>query len=254
MFFFFVTSKGKLKQIMLIIVLSLFTAWIVFLQTYSQQSVFSTATGPKAIYKGDTSKKQVALTFDISWGDEKAIPILDTLKQQNVKSATFFLSASWAERHPDIVERIMKDGHEIGSMGYNFKDYTTMEPTSIRQDLAKAHDVFTKLGVKQIHLLRPPGGNFNKTTLQIAHEQGDTIIHWSNNSDDWRNEGVDAIVAKVTKNLHPGDIILLHASDSVLQTNTALPILLQKLQADGYSNVSISELIANTKAKTQNIE
>lgn len=254
MFFFFVTSKGKLKQIMLIVLLSLFTAWVLFLQTYSGQSVFSTATGPKAIYKGDTSKKQVALTFDISWGDEKALPILDTLKQQNVKNATFFLSASWAERHPDIVERIMKDGHEIGSMGYNFKDYTTLEPAAVRQDIAKAHEIFTKLGIKKVQLLRPPGGNFNKTALEIAKSQGYTIVHWSNDSNDWRNEGVATIVDKVMKNLHSGDIILLHASDSVLQTNQALPILLQKLQADGYSNVSISELLANTKANSKEIE
>jgi polysaccharide deacetylase family sporulation protein PdaB len=252
MFFFFVTSKSKLKQTMLIVLLSLFTAWFLFLQTYSHQSVFSTATGPKAIYKGDAAKNQVALTFDISWGDEKTLPILDTLKEQNIKNATFFLSASWAERHPNIVERIIKDGHEIGSMGYNYKDYTSLEPNEIRQDLVKAQEIFQKMGVKQIQLLRPPSGNFNKQVLKIAESFGYTVVHWSNNSDDWKNEGVDKIVKKVTKDLRAGDIILLHASDSALQTNKALPLILQKIQAQGYTTASVSELISNTNAKSKN--
>lgn len=103
--------------------------------------LFSTATGPKVIYKGDTSKKQVAFTFDISWGDKKSNSILDTLKERDIKNATFFLSAAWAERHPDVVERIIKDGHEIGSMGYNYTSYTSLETNEIRRDLLRAQDV-----------------------------------------------------------------------------------------------------------------
>ncbi|MDM5186621.1 polysaccharide deacetylase family sporulation protein PdaB [Bacillus sp. DX4.1] len=254
MFFFFITSKRKFKHISLIIVLSLFTAWLLFLKTYSHQSAFSTATGPKVIYKGDTAKKQVSLTFDISWGDKRAIPILDTLQEKQIKNATFFLSAAWAERHPDIVERIMKDGHEIGSMGYNYKDYTSLEATEIRRDLLRAQDVFTKLGVKQVKLLRPPSGNFNKTVLKVAEPLGYTVVHWSNNSNDWKNPGVDKIVTTVANNLRGGDIVLLHASDSALQTDKALPLLLQKLKGDGYEHVSVSQLISNTNAKSEDIK
>ncbi|MCP8971151.1 polysaccharide deacetylase family sporulation protein PdaB [Ectobacillus ponti] len=253
MFFFFVTSKSKLRQVILIALLSLFTAWFLFIETYSQQSVFSTVTGPKAIYKGDSSRKQVSLTFDISWGDAQAVPILDTLKKNGVRNATFFLSAAWAERHPDIVERIKTDGHEIGSMGYNYKDYTTLESVEVRRDMLKAQEVFTKLGIKQVQLLRPPSGSFNKTVLKIADSFGYTVVHWSNNSEDWKNPGISKIVTDVSSNLHNGDIILLHASDSALQTNKALPLLLQKLKGEGYTNASVSELISNTKANSKGI-
>lgn len=78
-------------------------------------------------------------------GRQKAIPILDTLKEREIKNATFFLSAAWAERHPDIVERIMKDGHEIGSMGYNYTSYTSLETNEIRRDLLRAQDVLRNL-------------------------------------------------------------------------------------------------------------
>lgn len=252
--FFSVTSKHKFKQMSLIILLSLFTAWFLFLQTYSHQSTFSTKSGPKVIYKGENSSKQVALTFDISWGDKKALPILDTLKENNIRNATFFLSAAWAERHPDIVERIIKDGHEIGSMGYNYKDYTSLEANEIRKDLLQAQDVFTKLGIKEIQLLRPPSGNFNKTVLKVADSLGYTVVHWSNNSNDWKNPGVNKIITTVSNNLRGGDIILLHASDSALQTNKALPLLLQKLKNDKYEHVSVSQLISNTKANSKEVD
>lgn len=77
--------------------------------------MFSTDTGPKAIYKGETDSKDISLTFDISWGDERAEPILNTLKANGIKNATFFLSASWAERHPDTVARIVRTAIKSGA-------------------------------------------------------------------------------------------------------------------------------------------
>lgn len=229
-------------------ILSLFTAWLLFLKTYSHESAFSTATGPKVIYKGDTSKNKLHSRL-ILVGETKSNSILDTLKERDIKNATFFLSAAWAERHPDVVERIIKDGHEIGSMGYNYTSYTSLETNEIRRDLLRAQDVFTKLGVKQIKLLRPPSGDFNKATLKIAESLGYTVVHWSNNSNDWKNPGVNKIVSTVSNNLKGGDIVLLHASDSALQTNKALPLLLQKLKSDGYEQISVSQLISNTSTK-----
>ena len=77
------------------------------LKTYSHESAFSTATGPKVIYKGDTSKNKLHSRL-ILVGETKSNSILDTLKERDIKNATFFLSAAWAERHPDVVERIIK--------------------------------------------------------------------------------------------------------------------------------------------------
>lgn len=86
-------------------------------------------------------------------------------------------------------------------MGYNYTSYTSLETNEIRRDLLRAQDVFTKLGVKQIKLLRPPSGDFNKATLKIAESLGYTVVHWSNNSNDWKNPGVNKIVSTVSNNL-----------------------------------------------------
>lgn len=253
MYLFFVTSKKKIKQSLFIIAASFLTAILLFMQSYSNYSVFSTKLGPHAISKGDNSKNNIALTFDISWGDEQATPILDTLKRYHISNTTFFISASWAERHPDIIERIVTDGHEIGLMGYAFKNYTDMETSEIKRDINKSIDVFTKLNIKNISLLRPPTGSFNKDIIQIANDYGLTVVHWNNDSHDNETPGITNIIKNVTDDLSGGDIVLLDASDSALQTKKALPGLIQELRGKGYQNVSITQLISNSDAKSKEL-
>ncbi|KYD11063.1 polysaccharide deacetylase family sporulation protein PdaB [Heyndrickxia sporothermodurans] len=243
--FFMILSGKKLKHFLFIMVLSLFTALFIYSQTTAQVAVFSTKEGPKAIYKGE---KGIALTFNIGWGDQKAEPIIDTLVKNEVKSATFFLSGSWAERHPDIVEKIVKSGYEIGNLGYAYEDYTDLESEQIRKDIVKAQEVFKKLNVKNVKLLRAPTGHFDKKTLKIAEDLGLTVVHWSVNSEDWTNPGVKQIINNIDKAKN-GDIILLHASDAAKQTKSALPSIISKLKSRG-SFTNVSDMIANGKVKT----
>ncbi|WP_226671077.1 polysaccharide deacetylase family sporulation protein PdaB [Metabacillus litoralis] len=244
----------KIKQIALIMVAAFFTAGILYVENVLNYPVFSTSDGPKAIYRGDSSNKEIALTFDISWGDIKAEEILDTLKKQQINNATFFLSASWAERHPDVVKRIIEEGHKIGSMGYNFEDYRDLEPNEVRKDLNMAQEAFTKLGLKDITLLRPPSGRFNKEVLKIAQQQGYTIVHYSIDSEDWTNPGVDVIVKNTTASIKGGDIVLLHASDSAKQTVKAIPEIINELKSKGLKNVTVEDIIANAKTKSSEVK
>lgn len=247
---FFYTVKGKsIKQLSLIVVVAFFTSWFLYMENIAQLPVFSTKDGPKAVYKGE---KDLALTFNIGWGDEKAEPILEILKKENVKSATFFLAGSWAERHPDIVNRIVKEGYEIGILGYNYEDYTEIEDQKIRKDLSKALTAFQKLNIKNIKLMRAPTGHFDKRTLTAADRFGLTVVHWSINSKDWQNPGVKVIIKNVAA-AGKGDIVLLHASDSALQTAQALPFIIKEIRSKGLKPVSVSEMIANGNASTNEI-
>ncbi|MBD8070909.1 polysaccharide deacetylase family sporulation protein PdaB [Bacillus sp. PS06] len=252
--FFFIMNGKKVKQTLIVVVAAFFTAGVLYIENGALAPVFSSEGGPTAIYKGEEKEKKVALTFNISWGDTKAIPILDELKNAGIKNTTFFLSASWAERHPDIVERIIKDGHEIGSMGYNYDNYTGMEEAKVKRDILHAQDVFKSLGVKKINLLRPPNGNFDKTVLKIADSLGYTVIHWSIDSKDWKNPGTEKIIENVVKPLNGGDIILLHASDSAKQTEKALSPIINEIKEMGYQNASVSSLLANAEAKEKEIK
>jgi peptidoglycan-N-acetylglucosamine deacetylase len=247
---FFLVFNGKfLKQISLILITAFFAAWFFYTQNISQLPVFSTKDGPKAVYRGD---KDIALTFNIGWGDEKAGPILDVLKKENVNSATFFLAGSWAERHPDLVDRIAKEGFEIGILGYSYTDYTDVEDVKIRKDISMAQESFRKLNIKNIKLLRAPTGHFDERTLDMAERYGYTVVHWSVDSKDWTNPGVKTIVKNVQK-AKKGDIILLHASDSAKQTANALPQILKNIRGDGFQLITVSEMIANGNAQTSEI-
>ncbi len=251
---FYVLHVKKIKQLIIIVIAALFTAGILYIENVMQFPVFSTADGPKAVFRGEEKENKVSLTFDISWGDEKAKPILETLKQNGITNATFFLSAAWAERHPEIVKQIVKDGHQVGSMGYAYKNYTSLEAEDVRRDILMAQDVFNELGLKDIKLLRPPTGNFNQEILTIAERYGYTVVHYSVDSDDWMNPGVNEIVKNVIDSVQGGDIILLHASDSAKQTQKALPQIVDGLKQKGLQNVSVAELIANGNAKTTEVK
>jgi peptidoglycan-N-acetylglucosamine deacetylase len=248
---FFLVVNGKFfKQMSLIFITAFFAAWFLYMENISQLPVFSTKDGPKAVYRGE---KDIALTFNIGWGDEKAEPILDVLKKENVKSATFFLAGSWAERHPDLVNRIVKDGYEIGILGYAYTDYSDVEDLKIKKDLSLAQESFRKLNIKNAMLLRAPTGHFDERTLNIAERYGYTVVHWSIDSKDWTNPGVKVIVENVQK-AKKGDIILLHASDSAKQTAKALPQILENIRDHGLKLVTVSEMIANGNAQTTEIK
>ncbi|MED1127630.1 polysaccharide deacetylase family sporulation protein PdaB [Bacillus paralicheniformis] len=251
---FYVWHMKRIKQLIIIMIAAFATASFFYIQNLLPLPVFSTESGAKAVYRGDTDTNEVALTFNISWGDQKAMPILDTLKANGIKDATFFLSASWAERHPDVVERIRKDGHQIGSMGYAYKNYSQMKKSEIKKDLTKAQNSFQKLGLEDLTLLRPPTGQFNKDVLDVAKQYGYTVVHYSINSDDWTNPGVQKIVQNVNETVSAGDIVLFHASDSAKQTKEALPEIVHHLRSKGLKNVTVSDLIANTDAKSSEVK
>jgi peptidoglycan-N-acetylglucosamine deacetylase len=247
---FYVLNSKLLKQISLVVIAAFFTAWLLYMENIVNLPAFSTSNGPKAVFKGE---KDIALTFDIGWGDEKAGPILDELTKENVKSATFFLAGSWAERHPDLVERINKSGYEIGILGFNYLDYTELEDSKIRKDILNAQVAFGKLNIKDIKLLRAPTGHFDQRTLKIAERYGYTVVHWSIDSQDWTNPGVEKIVENV-KGADKGDIILLHASDSAKQTVKALPQIIGDIRAKGLKMVTVSEMIANGNTQSEEIK
>ncbi|NSL52541.1 polysaccharide deacetylase family sporulation protein PdaB [Calidifontibacillus erzurumensis] len=250
---FYVINGKKVKQSLIVVIAAFFAALVLYMGNL-QTAVFSTKEGPMAIYKGEKAGKKIALTFDINWGDEQAEKILDVLKNEGVKNTTFFISASWAERHPQIVERIIKEGHEIGSLGYHYRNYVDGDEKKIRRDILMAGETFKKLGVKDVKYFRTPNGNFNKKILRIADAYGYSIVHYSVDSKDYTNPGVDKIVENVVPAVSGGDIVLLHASDSALQTEKALPLIIKGLKAKSLKSVTIDELISNADIRTSEIK
>lgn len=248
----FYTIRLNPKKFLLIFGVIIAGVILVWTQDSSIISIFSKEE-PVAISKGNEDLEDIALTFNISWGEEKVGAILEKLEEEEVQ-ATFFISGEWAERHPDILEAISEGEHEIGLLGYRYKSYLEQEPEQIRKDLLKAQEVLSKLGYEDVRLLRTPHGHFNKEIIELAENMNFQVIHWNVNPNDWENPGVEVIVDEVMKETDNGDIVLLHASDSAKQTAEALGTILPGLKNKGFSLVTISEMINQAKADTELIE
>ncbi|RIX47849.1 polysaccharide deacetylase family sporulation protein PdaB [Paenibacillus nanensis] len=244
---FYVMNGKKLKRYFFIMIALVFSIGIIYSER-DNITVFAPQQ-PAAIYSVPTDKKVVALTFDISWGDKRAEPILEVLKEKNIKQATFFLSSPWSQAHPDLVKKIQDAGYEIGSHGHKHDFYSKLSDEEIRKQIQTAHTILSDITGKQPNLIRLPNGDFDKRVLRIAEELQYKVIQWDTDSMDWMNIGTDKIINRVVSRTHPGDIILMHASDTVTQTHEALPAIIDQLRADGYEFVSVTQLITQTETE-----
>lgn len=213
-------------------------------------SVFSQRLKP--IYSVKTETRQIGITFDISWGEQYVLPILDILAQENIE-ATFFLSSPWAQKNPDLVQKIVAGGHEVGSHGKKHVDLNTLSEADLEQQLTEAKTELEEVTQQKITLLRPPNGAYDNKVIRIATNLGHRVIQWSTDSLDWKRPGPEAVVNNVIngrKNnggAKTGDIILFHASDSAPDTAKALPTIIKILKDKGYELVPIGTLLDNAQ-------
>ncbi|MBB6734988.1 polysaccharide deacetylase family sporulation protein PdaB [Cohnella zeiphila] len=249
---FFVYNAKNIKRFFYLTLAAIFSAGVIWAEK-DNISVFSPHP-PAAIYSVPTDRKVIALTFDISWGDKRAVPILDILKSKGVNNVTFFLSSPWSKTHPDIVKRIVDDGYEIGSHGHKHDNYSQFGDEEIRKQITTAGGILSEMTGQTPNLIRMPNGDFDKRVLRIAEDLNYKVIQWDTDSLDWKNPGVQTIVDRVVNKAHPGDIILLHASDSCKQTHEALPTIIDQLRAKGYEFVTVSQLLSQTDANGKSVE
>jgi cellulose synthase/poly-beta-1,6-N-acetylglucosamine synthase-like glycosyltransferase/peptidoglycan/xylan/chitin deacetylase (PgdA/CDA1 family) len=204
-------------------------------------------------YKPD---KVVALTFD-DGPDPKWTPeILDVLKAKNVK-ATFFIVGANAEANPEIVQRIVTDGHEVGNHTFTHPNLAETPVEAVSIELSATQRLFQALTGRSLRIFRPPylgdaepSDEDEIVPVQVAQSLGYTTIGMHVDPNDWALPGVNQIVDVSLKGVHNatvqnhGNVILLHdaGGSDRSQTVAALPILIDKLRAEGYRFVLISDL------------
>jgi polysaccharide deacetylase family sporulation protein PdaB len=250
--YFLVLNGRRIKKIFFLTLAAILSIAVIWVEK-NNLSVFAPHP-PAAVYSVPTDRKVVALTFDISWGEKRAEPILEILKNKNIQNVTFFLSSPWSKTHPEIVKKIMDAGYEIGSHGHKHDNYSQYSDEDIRKQITIAHGILTDMTGKAPNLIRMPNGDFDKRVLRIAEALNYKVIQWDTDSLDWKNPGVDTIVNRVVSKAHPGDIILLHASDSCKQTHEALPEIIDQLRAKGYEFITVSQMINQTETNGKTVE
>lgn len=236
--FYELSYKARIAIIGMVALVILISS-VVYVQAYGKK---------KPVYEVQTDKKIVALTFDISWGNKTPMPVIEILKENDVK-CTFFLSGPWVKQYPEIAKQIKADGHEIGSHGYRHINLSNLSKTEIKEEVSKAHKNIKEVTGVDANLIRTPNGDYNDQVIEAMEEINYTAIQWSTDSLDWMNPGVNTIIERVSKRAHPGDIILMHASDTCKQTAEALPTVIKNLKEQGYEFVFVSDLLKEAPKK-----
>jgi peptidoglycan-N-acetylglucosamine deacetylase len=189
----------------------------------------------------------IAMTFDDGPSAATTPRLLDILKQRNIK-ATFFLIGQNAASNPDIVRRILADGHEIGNHSWTHPQLSKLSDDRVTTEITKTQDAIKEASGFTPTLLRPPYGAITARQREwIESRFGLSIILWSVDPFDWKRPGVSVITQRILSQVRPGAIILSH--DIHKQTVDAMPATLDALAAKGYKFVTVTELIAMNKPK-----
>jgi len=192
------------------------------------------ALAGKGFWIGDTSQKKIYLTFDCGWENGLTGQILDTLKEHQVPAA-FFLTGSYISRNPELVKRMAAEGHCLGNHSQTHRSFPALSNREIQEELKAVNEAIYQLTGQQPRFFRPPNGEFDRRTLEIAEEMGLKTLFWSLAYRDWevdRQPGKEAAFHQVVDYVHNGAVILLHA---VSQSNAeALGEIIETLKAEGY--------------------
>lgn len=181
--------------------------------------------------KNHMSSDLVMLTFDDGPHPELTPKTLDILKEKQVK-AMFFLIGKNVEAHPELVKRIITEGHRVGGHTYLHEPAFGFKfGSALDKDIMRAQNLLTDLSGKEEVYFRPPFGVTNPNIAQVIKKRGLQMIGWSLRTYDTAYDFDSLKVQKIVSQTKPGDIILMH--ERVKSTCDALPELIDGIRKRG---------------------
>lgn len=201
-----------------------------------------------AYYIGDPNEKKIYLTFDAGFENGNTPAILDALKKHHAP-ACFFLVGNYIDTAPELVKRMVEEGHIVGNHTMHHPDMSKIaEQSAFEEELNGLADKFTELtGQPMQKFYRPPQGKFSEENLKQAQALGYTTVFWSLAYVDWYTDNQptdEQAFSKLLPRIHNGAIVLLHSTS---ETNARiLDELLSKWEQEGYSFAPLSDLTAGS--------
>lgn len=199
-----------------------------------------------AYYIGNPDDMAVYLTFDCGYENGNLPKILDALQSSGVP-ALFFLTGHFMEEEPELVLRMVNEGHLVGNHTYDHPNLTTVSQEQFIDELTQAEEKFYEItGQEMMKYLRPPEGRFNQEILDWAKGAGYYTILWSLAYVDWhvdRQLGGAHAHEQVMNKIHSGAIILLHSTSS--DNADAMEDLVSSMRDEGYEFRSLQHLLAS---------
>ena len=185
----------------------------------------------------DTKEKQIALTFDVEWTDVQTDELLNILKKYQA-TATFFVVGHFLESAPELVKRMVTEGHTVGNHTYHHPDMSAIsDKESFQKELDAVSSLFQEVtGQEMTKYYRPPQGKYSTENLAMAKELGYKTFFWSLAYVDWNADAQpteEEAYGKLIGRIHPGAIVLLHNTSST--NGKILDELLTRWEDMGYT-------------------
>jgi peptidoglycan-N-acetylglucosamine deacetylase len=209
-------------------------------------------TGLSTVVDGGTNGRlEVALTFDAGADTGYAAGILDLLRDEGIK-ATFGMTGIWAQANPDLVRRMVAEGHQLMNHTWDHSSLTgantqmpPMTPEQVAQQLADTEAVVRDLtGYEMRPYFRPPYGDYDEASLGYLYDNGySETIWWTCDTRGWAGWGAQQIIDYCTTNIAEDEILLLHVGAAAVGDFEALPGLIQFFRDNGYSFVTIEQML-----------
>lgn len=197
-----------------------------------------------AYYVGAADKKIIYLTFDAGYENGYTPAILDTLKKHNVK-ATFFVVGNYLNTSPDLVKRMLNEGHIVGNHTNTHPDMSKIsDMEAFKKEIGAVEEKFKEItGQEMQKFYRPPQGKYSINNLKQANDLGYKTIFWSLAYVDWyqdKQPTKEEAFSKLIPRIHPGAVVLLHSTS---KTNSEiLDELLTRWEGDGYQFGTLDQL------------
>ncbi|MBD2387948.1 polysaccharide deacetylase family protein [Cylindrospermum sp. FACHB-282] len=187
-------------------------------------------------------QKIIALTFDDGPWPGTTTQVLDILKKNNIKG-TFFVVGQNVKNYPDLVKRVVTDGHTIANHTWHHW-YHYMNPQTAAYEIDNTTNLIYKITGVKTSLFRPPGGMMHNGVAAYARNSKYAIIMWSSDSVDYSRPSVSKLINNVFREAKPGGIVLMHdGGGNRSQTVQALPEIISRFRKQGYKFVTIPELL-----------
>jgi probable sporulation protein (polysaccharide deacetylase family) len=229
----YVSKKGAVLTAMYVLALALLiTGAGIYLPSTASQPALA-----EPYRSGSADSQYVSLAINVDWGEEYLPDMLRVLAENNIR-VTFFLTGRWCDINPQLAQTLVAAGHEIGNHGYSHASPNASSKEQIKEEIARTEQAVEQATGIKTRLYAPPSGEDQEHVLQAAEEAGYDTILWSVDTIDWQKPDAATIIDRVIGKLHGGAIILAHPTASTLE---ALPALIEKIQAEGYTFVPVSE-------------
>lgn len=197
------------------------------------------------IFSAPEAGKAVSFAVNVDWGEEHLPAMLEVFERYGAQ-VTFFLTGSWARRHPELARALREAGHEVANHGLTHAHPKQLSDEGLTRLIIENDRLLREIVGDPSRLFAPPYGEWDARIVQHAASLGFPTVLWTLDTIDWQDPSPETIIGRVAPKISDGAIVLMHPRSNTL---AALPAMLEGVAAQGYKVVSVGTLLERERQR-----